>query len=279
MTAITDDRSPAVTEAPFFDLSIDRHIAVLRMNRPEQRNTLSAPTVADEMEQLCTKLSADLDVRVAILTGNGPAFSAGGNVKTMLSRHGEKTGPAAAIPARYIQGIQRVTRALARLDVPLVAAVNGPASGAGLDLACMCDIRLASSDATFAESFIRLGLVPGDGGAWFLPRLIGSARAREMAFTGDTIDAQTALRWGLVSEVVAPEMLMEAAQALAARMARNPPYQLRFSKKLFRDAERLGLDDVLEQSALYQALSHRTEDHIEGIEALLAKRPPRFRGL
>ncbi len=168
--------------------------------------------------------------------------------------------------------------ALAQLDVPLIAAVNGAAIGAGCDLACMCDIRIAADDARFAESFVKLGIIPGDGGSWFLPRIIGLARTYEMAFTGDTLDAATALQWNLVSSVVPAAQLMDAACQLAERIAVNPPQQVRFAKRLIREGLHQRLEAMLEFSRLYQTLSHRTADHQEGIAALLEKRPPVFHG-
>jgi len=271
MTAVDDT-------TPFLDVRIQDHIAVIRLNRPQRRNALSEPRMPGEFEDLVDRLNADLQVRAAVLTGEGPAFSAGGDVKTMLARNGPGSGPAAAVPARYERGIQRVTRAMMRLDVPVIAAINGPATGAGLDLACLCDIRIAARSAWMAESFIKLGLVPADGGAWLLPRLVGDARAREMAFTGDPVDAETALAWGLVSQVADDDALMDAALALAGRIARNPPYQLRFAKRLLRASRGQGLDAALDAAGVYQALAQHTRDHVEGVEAALAKRRPEFDG-
>ena len=160
--------------------------------------------------------------------------------------------------------------------MPLIAAINGHAIGAGLDLACLCDIRIASTRARFAESFVRLGIIPGDGGAWLLPRAIGLSRAAEMAFTGETIDARQALEWNLVSRVVEPEALMPAARDLAGRIAANPSHALRLTKRLIREAQHSRLDTVLELSAAFQAISHKTADHREAVSAFLEKRPPQF---
>jgi enoyl-CoA hydratase/carnithine racemase len=163
-------------------------------------------------------------------------------------------------------------------DVPVVAAVNGPAVGAGCDLACMCDVRIAATTATFAESFVQLGLVPGDGGAWLLQRLVGPARAAEMTLTGDTVDAATALEWGLVSRVVDPEDLLETAQGIAARIAANPPQAVRLAKNLLREAAHQSLDSALELSAAYQAVAQRTRDHDEALAGRLERRPATFTG-
>ncbi|KAG1390437.1 hypothetical protein G6F59_015206 [Rhizopus arrhizus] len=181
----------------------------------------------------------------------------------------------AALRQEYRHGIQRLPLALHALEVPTIAAVNGPAVGAGCDLACMCDVRIAAEGASFAESFVKLGIVPGDGGAWFLPRLIGSARAAEMSFTGDAIDAGTALEWGLVSRVVPAVELLPAAHALAARMAANSPDAVRLTKRLLRESQHVRLDTLLELSAAYQALAHKTDAHAQAVGAFIAQRAAR----
>src|SRR5262245_37789027 len=158
----------------------------------------------------------------------------------------------------YRRGIQRLTLALFNLEVPVIAAVNGHAIGAGLDLACMCDIRIASEKAKFAESFVKLGIIPGDGGAWLLQRVIGYQRAAELSFTGDTIDAQAALAIGLVTRVVAPDALMSSARELAARIAANSGPALRMTKRLLRQAQTARLEETLQLSAALQALAHNT---------------------
>ncbi|XKH38395.1 enoyl-CoA hydratase-related protein [Azospirillum doebereinerae] len=162
--------------------------------------------------------------------------------------------------------------------MPVIAAVNGPAIGAGCDLACMCDLRIASEAARFAESFVKVGIVPGDGGAWLLPRVVGFSKACEMAFTGDSIDAAEALACGLVSKVVPPAELLPAAQALAKRIAVNPAHAVRMTKRLLREGRHVRLDTLLEMSAAMQALAHATADHREAVDAMLGKRPPTFTG-
>lgn len=178
----------------------------------------------------------------------------------------------------YRGGIQRIPRALYHCEVPVIAAVNGPAVGAGCDLTLMCDMRVASTKAWFAESFVQLGIIPGDGGAWLLTKAIGPARAAEMALTGDRVDADTAAAWGLVNEVVEPEQLLEAARALAARVAKNPPHSVRMAKKLLRESQHQSLESLLELSAAMQALAHHTEDHREALTAFGEKRPGEYRG-
>jgi enoyl-CoA hydratase/carnithine racemase len=253
-------------------------IVTLTLNRPELRNPISEDDMVEALESAVARINRDGGVRVVIVTGAGSAFSSGGNVKHMRDRQGMFGGTPAQLRDGYRYGIQRIPLALHRLETPAIAAVNGPAIGAGCDLALMCDIRIASDKASFAESFVKVGIIPGDGGAWFLPRAVGLSRACEMAFTGEPIDAQTALAWGLVSQVVPAEQLMEAARGLAIRIAVNPPQALRMTKKLIREGQHLRLDSLLEMSAAMQALAHHTRDHQEAVAALLEKRVGRFTG-
>jgi enoyl-CoA hydratase/carnithine racemase len=178
----------------------------------------------------------------------------------------------------YRLGIQKLPLALFNLEVPVIAAVNGAAIGAGLDLACMCDIRVASEQAKFAESFVKLGIIPGDGGAWLLPRIVGLSRATEMTLTGQMLDARQALEWNLVSRVVPAEQLLSTAHEIANAIAANPPHAVRLAKRLLREALHTRLDTLLEMSAAFQVLSHQTADHQEAVAAFIEKRQPVFRG-
>ncbi|MCW2241725.1 crotonase/enoyl-CoA hydratase family protein [Azospirillum canadense] len=257
---------------------IEDGIVTLTLNRPELRNPISDPDMVDAMVEALDRLNDDPAVRVAIVTGTGSAFSSGGNLNTMR----EGGGLNDALPARtrrnYQRGIQRIPLAFERLEVPVIAAVNGPAIGAGCDLACMCDLRIASESARFAESFVKVGIVPGDGGAWLLPRVVGFSKACEMAFTGDPIDAAEALACGLVSKVVPAAELLPAARALARRIAVNPVHAVRMTKRLLREGRHVRMDTLLEMSAAMQALAHATADHREAVDAMLSKRPPTFTG-
>lgn len=258
-------------------LSIEREggIVTATMNQPETRNALTGNSAVQELVQLCDELRHDTRVKVLILTGAGPVFSSGGNVKDMQRFFDDAVTPD-QICDEYRNGIQRVPLALAQLDVPVICAVNGPAVGAGMDLTCMCDIRIASENATFAESFVRVGIVPGDGGAWLLPRAVGMAKAAEMAFTGDAIDAREALACGLVSRVVPLQELLPTAMGLARRIAANPGAVMRMTKRLLREGQASSLASLLELSAGYQALAHKTADHREAVNAFIEKRQPRF---
>lgn len=253
----------------------DGAILTLTMSHPETRNALTGNTAVAEFVQACADIAQDSSVRVVILTAEGPVFSSGGNVKDMQRYFTEKLTPN-TIREEYRNGIQRLPKALYNLDVPVIAAINGPAIGAGLDLACMCDIRIASEKASFAESFVKVGIVPGDGGAWLLPRVVGMSKASEMAFTGEALTAQEALACGLVSRVVSQDALLEEALKLAARIATNPGGVLRMTKRLLREGERSSLESLLEISASYQAIAHMTPDHEEAVRAFIEKRAPQF---
>jgi enoyl-CoA hydratase/carnithine racemase len=251
-------------------------IVTLTMNRPDIRNALSGSDAIGEFVEACDRITRDLSVRAVILTGAGTAFSAGGNVKTMRDSVGRGVGEPAQIRYAYKNGIQRIPLALYNLEVPTIAAINGPAVGAGNDLACMCDIRIASERASFAESFVKLGIIPGDGGAWLLPRAVGMSKACEMAFTGAAIDAGAALACGLVSQVVPHEELMDKAGEMARRIAANPGHALRMTKRLLREGPHTRLETLLEMSAGFQALAHHTQQHEEAVNAFIEKRPPVF---
>lgn len=250
-------------------------VVTLTMNQPDNRNALSGD-VADDFEEACARITSDSTIRAVVLTGAGSCFSAGGNIKTMSERYGVGQDSAAKARLRAKHGIQRIPLALYGLEIPTLAAVNGPAIGAGCDLACMCDIRIASSSATFAESFVKLGLVPADGGAWLLPRVVGMSKASEMAFTGDTIDAQQALACGLVSRVVAADALLDEARQLAARIAANPGPALRMTKRLLREGQHLRLDASLELAAAFQAIAFQSSQYREAMAARREKRKPIF---
>jgi len=265
-----------MAEAPFLLIERDGPIVIVTLNRPDTRNAISETAHSEEITDFCARTTRDMSVRAVVLTGAGKAFCAGGNVKHMQDRAGMFAGAPFDLRNSYRTGIQLIPAALYELEVPVVAAVNGPAIGAGLDLACMADVRIASETALFAESFVKLGIVPGDGGAWLLPRVIGLARASLMTLTGDTIDAAKALEYGLVSEVVAPEEVLPRAIAVARSIAANPGHATRMAKRLLRDGQDMKLGPLLELSAAYQAIAHHTRDHHEAVSAFLEKRAPEF---
>jgi enoyl-CoA hydratase/carnithine racemase len=267
---------PQATPAEPLLIELRDHVALLTLNRPDTRNALSGEALFAAFEQMVERLNGDLSIRAAVLTGAGTAFCSGGNIVEMRERTGMFAGDAEQIARQYRDGIQRIPRAFARLQVPIIAAVNGPAIGAGNDLACLCDIRIASTHARFAESFVKVGIVAGDGGCWLLPRIVGASHAAELALTGDTIDAVEALRIGLVSRVVAPQALIEEAMRVALRIAANPPEALRWTKRLLLQARTGTLDEALAAAGEFQGLAHHTADHAEAVNAFFEKRPPHF---
>jgi enoyl-CoA hydratase/carnithine racemase len=258
-------------------LKIERRGAVmtLTMNQPEVRNVLTGNTAVEEFVAACADISKDTSVRAVIITGEGSAFCAGGNLKDM-QRYSSENIATDVIRDEYRHGIQRLPLAIYNLEVPTIAAVNGPAIGAGCDLACMCDIRLATEKAYFAESFIKLGLIPGDGGAWLLPRVVGMSRAAEMSFTGKTVSAEEAVAYGLVSRLVPADRLLQEANTLADQIVASPGPALRMTKRLLREGQHMRLDSLLELSAGFQALAHQTPHHIEAVAAFVEKRQPVF---
>jgi enoyl-CoA hydratase/carnithine racemase len=254
------------------------HVAILTLNRPESLNALGAPGDGDAVAATCEEVNADQDVRCVVLTGAGRAFSAGGDVKAMKAREGAFAGSGVTIRDGYRRNIHRIVRSIYGLEVPAIAAVNGAAIGLGCDVACMADIRICADNSRFGVTFLKLGLVPGDGGAWLLPRTIGMSRAAEMLFTGDVIDAQTAVAWGLVSRAVPADTLLDEAVAMAERIAAQPPHALRLTKSLLRQGQSASYDTIMEMSAAAQAIAHLTEDHMEGVDSILEKRAAVFKG-
>jgi enoyl-CoA hydratase/carnithine racemase len=256
-------------------VEIRGQVGLITLQRPESGNTLSDSVMLGALEDALAAFQASAAVAVVVLTGSGGIFSAGGDVKAMRDRTGMFAGEPAQIQENYRGGIQRLTRLIAGLDLVTIAAVNGAAIGAGCDLALMCDLRLAARQARFAQAFVNLGLVPGDGGAWFLARSLPRHLAADMIFTGRTVAADEALRIGLVNEVVDDAGLMGRACELAAIIAAKPPLALRLGKRLLSRADELTLSDFLELSAAYQAMLHQTEAHQAALDAYFAGRARR----
>lgn len=259
-------------------LEILGRVAVLTLNRPASLNALGQAGDGDAFAKACDEINANKEIRAVILTGEGRAFSAGGDIKAMKEREGNFRGSPAQIRDAYRTNIHKLVKAIWNIEVPVISAINGPAIGLGCDVACLGDIRIASTAARFGITFLKIGLIPGDGGAWLSPRIIGMARASQLLFTGDVIDAKTGLEWGFVSEVVEPDELMDAANAMASRIAMQPPHALRVTKALLRQGQTTSFDTIMELSAASQGLMHHSEDHMEGVTALLEKRAPHFTG-
>jgi enoyl-CoA hydratase/carnithine racemase len=259
-------------------LAIEGPIAYLTLNRPARRNPLGLPGDGARFGAAARAINAARDLRCVILSGAGSAFSAGGDLQSMRDPQGPFAGSALAIRAHYRDNIHAIIHALWSIELPVVGAINGPAIGLGNDVASLADVRIAARSARFGATFLKVGLIPGDGGAWLLPRAIGWSRAAQLFFTGEVIDSATACAWGLVSQVVDDADLATTAQELALRIAEQPPQALRVTKQLMRTAATANLDAVMELSAALQASLHATADHAEAVNAFFDKRPAIFSG-
>ena len=255
-------------------------IALITLNRSESRNAIATLEDCDDIAAAFNRAQEDEEVSVAIITGAGNAFCSGGDLKSIRERTG--IGPSKVTPEgtrrNYRRGVHTAIKAIAESEVVTIAAINGSAIGLGLDVAAACDMRLIGESVKVASSFVKVGLIPGDGGAYILNSLLGKAMASQLIFTGDTIDAAEALRIGLVNKVAPDAQLMDEARALAERVAVNPPRSVRMTKRLMIEAQHGRLNDVLELSAAFQALAHETADHKEAVDAFVEKRKPRFTG-
>lgn len=261
-------------------ISIERRgpVEVWTLNRPDRLNALPDLDDGETFAAACEAVNADRSVRCVVLTGAGRAFSAGGDLGAMKEKRDLFEGAGTDIRERYRRVVHRIVRSLYGLEVPLVAAVNGPAMGLGCDIAGLADIRIASEAASFGVPFLKLGILPGDGGAWLMPRNVGYARAAELLFTARTLDAKTAHEWGLVNRVVPADALMDEALKTAGEIAAQSPNALRMTKALLRQGRDATFDQILEMTAAMQALAHLTDDHAEGVNAVLEKRPADFTG-
>jgi 2-(1,2-epoxy-1,2-dihydrophenyl)acetyl-CoA isomerase len=245
-------------------------VVTLTLNRPDALNSFTVE-MKDALLAAIKDAARDKSVRVVILTGAGRAFSAGQDLK-------ERQGPDVNdLGTELRQRYNPIILAMRRLEKPIIGAINGVAAGAGISVALACDILIASDKASFMEAFGRVGLVPDTGSSWFLPRLVGPARAAEMMFTADSVDAATAERIGLVNRVVPADTLMDEANALAARLAQAAPIALALAKRALNRALTSNLEDALEFEAQLQSIAGRSTDHKEGVAAFVEKRPPKFK--
>ncbi len=254
--------------------TVENHVATMMLNRPEKMNALTGVTY-QEMEDAFRSAQADDNVRAVIVTGAGRGFCSGDDVRAMPAPDARQA------PVRRIQIKGRptpVVPVLMKMDKPLIAAVNGAAVGWGMDLALFCDIRIASDKARFGEIFVLRGLIPDISGFYILPRVVGLEKANELLFTGDIIDAQEALRIGLVSKVVPHEEVMSAAKELAGKVAKNPPLAVRMSKEAIRKGLNFDVDMLGEYHSYALGILFSTEDFKEGSTAVLERRQPEFKG-
>ena len=262
---------------PYEQLIVDRDgaVATVRLNNPAKLNALS-DTLTRELVDALGAVKDDPEVRAVVVTGEGRGFCSGADLGGLEQ---EYRGGGRARPTDLLDdGYAKFVRLIVDSPKPVIAAVNGVAAGAGLSLALACDIRLASAAATFSMAFVRIGLVPDSGASYFLPRIVGAATALELSITGERIDAERALRIGLVSRVVPAESAAGEAATLAAELAALPTKAIGLTKQLLRDAASLSLGEALALESRVQDEATRTDDHREGVLAFLDKRSPEFRG-
>jgi len=249
-------------------------VALIILNRPERLNAFTRKMIDLWVGALEDARGNDA-VQVVVVTGAGRAFCSGGDVGGMNERPTDLTG---LDHKRWLEVIHRVPLTLETLDKPVIAAMNGVAVGAGLDMALMCDLRYAAAGSRFSEGYVKVGLIPGDGGTYFLPRLVGTARALELLWTGDFISAEDAASIGLVNRVVPADELLPTTLDLAARLASGPTVAIRTIKRAVYQGVRMDLRTHLDLISSHMAIVRQTHDHREGARAFVEKRPPRFVG-
>ena len=254
--------------------TVTDRVATLTLNRPDRLNALSTP-ILDGLLEALPRLAADAQVAVVVLTGAGRGFCAGGDVKSM-AEGSSQLGLEDAV--QRLRSRMEASRLLHEIRKPTIAMVNGPAAGAGLAMALACDLRIAGESARFITAFAKVGFSGDFGGSYFLSKLVGTGRARELYYTGESIDARQALALGIVNQVVPDSDLAETTMALAKRLARGPSVALGLMKQNFNAAETGTLAELLDLEALHQVTTAKTEDHIEAARAFVEKRPPAFKG-
>ncbi|MBP1747953.1 MAG: putative enoyl-CoA dehydratase [Deltaproteobacteria bacterium] len=247
--------------------------AVLTINRPDARNAFS-PDMIRLWREYLEEAKKDDGINAVVVTGAGDTFCSGGDIRDMAEGKLRSWDM-----KRFLwDGVHRIILTLEDLDKPVIAAINGAAMGAGMDMAIMCDLRVCSAKAKLGESYIRMGLCPGDGGAWFLPRLVGISKALELFLTADVLDAGAALSLGIVNRVVPHEKLMDETMKLAAKIASMPPLAVRMMKRAVYQGATSTLRAHLDYISSQLALLAETDDHIEAAKAFLEKRKPVFKG-
>jgi enoyl-CoA hydratase/carnithine racemase len=255
------------------EYSHDDGVATILLNRPERKNAFTGEMI-DDWAAALDDAATNPEVRAVVLRGAGQAFCSGVDLDTIGAQ-----GTEPLLWKNFLHDrVQAVPRAVEVLDKPLIASIGGPAVGAGMDMALMCDLRLASTSATFCESYIRVGMIPGAGGCWYLPRLIGMAKAMELFLTADTLDAHEALRIGLVNRVFADDELLEQTYALASRIAAGPPNTTRLLKRMLRQSPRSDLETALELASSNMGIVRSTADAAESLAAFRERRPPVYVG-
>jgi len=249
-------------------------VALITLNRPEKRNAFS-PELLRRWHESLLQAQEDPEVRAIVVSGAGPDFCAGGDIDNMRRRIDL---PSLDRKTSLEQEIQTIPLTLARIDKPVIAAVNGSATGAGMDMALMCDLRVAGTRTRFAQRYINVGIMPGAGGAWFLPRLVGEARALELLWTGRWVYAEEAQAMGLVNQVVDDENVLEAALELAGDIAKAPPVTVRYMKRAVKQAATMDLPSHLDLVSSHMTVVTSTQDYREALAAIVEKRSPSYKG-
>lgn len=252
---------------------VSDRVATITLNRPDKLNAFTGEMI-DTWASSLAKAQADEQVNAIVVTGNGRAFCAGGDV----ARMGDGEPTPLQHKNQLWDHIHRIPKTLEGVDKPVIAMVNGLTVGAGMGMSLMCDVRIAAESARFSTGYVRVGLVPGDGDTYFLPRLVGSAKALELLWTADFIEAAEALRLGIVNRVVPDAQLKEATYAFAKQIADGPQVPIRMIKRLVYQSLRLDLRTHLDLVSSHMAVVRRTEDHAEGVAAFKEKRPAKFKG-
>ena len=258
---------------PDIEYSVTRHVALIRLNRPEKKNAFTLAMV-ERWAALLREAEADSDVRAVLVTGAGEAFCAGVDLEDYAAQDHTPLGEKTLLTAR----VHQVARAADELSKPYLAAVNGVAVGAGMDMSLMCDIRFAAESARFSEGYVRIGVVPGDGGCYYLPRVVGPAAALRLLWTGDFVASDEALAIGLVTSVHPDEQLLRAAIAFAERLAAQPPIAVQLIKRAVRQGERHDLRTALDLISSHQAVVTSTADSREAMAAFRERRVAVFHG-
>lgn len=249
----------------------------LSLDNPEFSNAISLDMV-NSLATVLREADQDPQIRAVVIRGHGNVFCSGGDIKAMKAKTGMFAGESNELRLRYIHGIQQIPKALEEFSKPLIAMVNGAAIGAGCDLAMMCDLRVGCENSKFGETFVKLGLVPGDGGAFFLQRVIGYSKAMQMSLTGDLVAGEEAKSWGLLNYYTETANLEVETQRIALKIAENPPVAVQMTKKAVKLAHRSELSTILELSAAYQGITQRTTDHFVALEAMANKSTATYTG-
>ncbi|WP_413560535.1 enoyl-CoA hydratase-related protein [Bdellovibrio sp. HCB209] len=261
---------------PHLKVSLKKHQLWVTLDNADQSNAITYQMI-ESLTEVLTYADFDTEVRVIVLTGEGANFCAGGDVKAMENKTGMFAGESNELRMRYIHGIQQIPKYIEELSTPLIAMVNGAAIGAGCDLAMMCDLRVGTEKSKFGETFVKLGLVPGDGGSFFLQRVIGYSRAMQMSLTGDLVAGEEAFKWGLLNYYVSGDLAAET-EKIAEKISANAPIAVQMTKKLMKAAYLQDANTVLDQAAAYQGITQRTADHMIALQAIKDKKTPEFTG-